>query len=234
MWKSHTPLRLDIKRRAPLTSRVIEATYASPCSPDKQQEKERHPDTAVHQNAHSWTHTYTRARTHTHADEEQTSKQRRNSGEDAPTDTHPTEAGRSFSTSQGQWHTSPWIITLSHSASRQRITSCTETSAGGGGRRQRKGRLEGKARRGRGNKQHTHASFYASSVRQPVVFLKSLARANVSIQHRRPIMYLSSRSSRARSLWVRTEENMKLIMVCAVVPAQAAPDEYYMENTSSF
>lgn len=28
--------------------------------------KERHPDTAVHQNAHSWTHTHTGARTYTH------------------------------------------------------------------------------------------------------------------------------------------------------------------------
>lgn len=48
------------------------------------------------------------------------------------------KAGRSSSPSQGQWHTSAWIITLSHSASRQRITSCTEASAGAGRRRRRR------------------------------------------------------------------------------------------------
>lgn len=46
------------------------------------------------------THTYMKAHTHT-----------------------PTHTVRSYSTSQGQWHTSAWIITLSHSSSRLRITS---------------------------------------------------------------------------------------------------------------
>lgn len=119
---------------------------------------------------HTHGHTQARAHTHTHTDEEQTSKQWRWRHTDGHT---PTEAGRSFSTSQGQWHTSAWIITLSHSASRQRITSCTETSAGGGGRRQRKRRLEGKAgeEEETNTRTHTHTLFYASSVRQPVDFL---------------------------------------------------------------
>lgn len=30
------------------------------------------------------------------------------------------------------------------------------------------------------------------------------------------------------------EENMKLIMICAVVPVQAVLNEYYMEHTFSF
>lgn len=90
---------------------------------------------AAHQDAHSWTNTHKHVPKHYHVHKPgrgtniQAVAKKTKKVKAAKTQRR--KAGRSYSPSQGQWHTSAWIITLSHSASRQRITSCTEASARG-------------------------------------------------------------------------------------------------------
>lgn len=159
MWKSRTAYT-GYQTASSLTSWMIEATYASPCAPDKQWEKEASgysrtsECTLIHAHSHTCTHTMNK-----HPSNVKCWKLCSRANRYPPT-----EAGRSCSTSQGQWHTSAWIITLSHSASRQWITSCTEMSTGGGGRRQKEEAKETwrKARDAEENEQHT--LFYALSV----------------------------------------------------------------------
>lgn len=105
MWASvKPPVCSGPQTESCLPSRLFEANCVSPRFLISLRRK-RSMDAAVYQNAHSYMHIRN----------EQTSKLR---NEKTHTHTH-----RSFSTSQGQRHTSAWIITLSHSSSRLWITS---------------------------------------------------------------------------------------------------------------
>lgn len=119
MWigplKSHSA-RTRYQTESSLTSRLIEVTYGTPCRLISHQKKETSGRSHISECTLMYAHPQ---RTNIQAkgwDVESAAHMHK------CTHTH-THTGRSSSTSQGQWHTSAWIITLSHSSSRLRITS---------------------------------------------------------------------------------------------------------------